>query len=315
MIYLGLDTSNYTTSAALYDSHTGEATQQRTLLAVPHGQKGLRQSDAVFLHVKQLPSLLEALMEGQPSPSAVGVSARPRDAYGSYMPCFLAGEMAARAIGIAGKIPVFSFSHQAGHLAAALYGMEELELAKQPFLAFHASGGTTECLLVSPGKEHPFDVEILGRSLDLAVGQIIDRVGVMLGLEFPAGRQLEVLAASSKTAMPFKPVLKDGNCCLSGLENQCAALIEKGVAPADIAAFCQKAVGETLLEMVKVVANKYAGMPVVFAGGVMSNAYIRQMIAGEIKSARFAPAHLSTDNAVGAAVLCELTINRRATLC
>ena len=308
MMFLGIDTSNYTTSTALYDSQTGKATQRQLLLAVPHGQKGLRQSDAVFLHVKQLPGLLEALLEGQPPLSAVGVSVRPRDVDGSYMPCFLAGEMAARAIGAAGKIPVRGFSHQAGHIAAALYGLGELELAKQPFLAFHASGGTTECLLVRPGKEHPFQVEIVGRTLDLAAGQIIDRVGVMLGLDFPAGPHLEKLAAVSENALPFKPVLKDGDCCLSGLENQCAALFEKGALPTDIAAFCQKAVGATLLEMAKAAVRAYAGIPFVFAGGVMSNEFIRQMIAGQIKLARFAPSHLSTDNAVGAAILCRITM-------
>jgi len=303
MVTLGLDTSNYTTSTALYNNQTGIATQRRVLLPVSYGEKGLRQSDAVFHHVKQLPALLEELLEGGELLSAVGVSVRPRDVKGSYMPCFLSGEMAARSIGAAGRIPVLSFSHQAGHLAAALYGAGELRLMKEIFLAFHASGGTTECLLVSPGKEHPFEVEILGKTLDLAVGQVIDRVGVMLGLGFPAGIELEKLAARAEKPPRFKPVLKDGDCCLSGLENQCAALLEKGRPPCEIAAFCQSAVGETLLAMAKLAAEKYPGIPFVFAGGVMSNAFIRERIAAEIKGAVFAPASLSADNAAGVAVL------------
>ena len=307
---LGIDTSNYTTSAAMYDSRTAEATQRRMLLPIPDGGKGLRQSDAVFHHIKRLPGLLEELMQGMQPPDAVGVSVRPRDAKGSYMPCFLAGEMAARAIASAMKIKIFSFSHQAGHIAAALYGAGAMELAREPFLAFHASGGATECLLVGPGREIPFEVEILGETRDLSAGQVIDRVGVMLGLRFPAGPQLEKLAVQSEKTIPVKPVLKDSDCCLSGLENQCAALIESGEHPADVAGFCQNTVGGAILGMAKDAAKKHPGLPFVFAGGVMSNARIRELAASQIEGAIFAPAHLSADNAVGVAVLCHMRSQR-----
>jgi len=304
---LGIDTSNYTTSTALYDSRTGKAAQQRMMLPVPDGAKGLRQGDAVFLHVKQMPGLLEALLREAPAPQAVGVSVRPRDVAGSYMPCFLAGEMAARAIAAAAKIPVRGFSHQAGHIAAALYGADRLGLAREAFLAFHASGGTTECLLVRPGSEAPFDVEVLGETRDLSAGQAIDRVGVMLGLGFPAGPELEKLAARSmQPPRPAKPVLKGGDCCLSGLENQCAAMLERGAPPTDIAAYCQASVAETVLAMAKTAQKLHPGLPFVFAGGVVSNAYIRGALDAQISDAVFAPGELSTDNAVGAAVLCQI---------
>jgi len=306
MISLGIDTSNYTTSVALYDSKTGQARQRQQLLPVSAGEKGLRQSEAVFAHLKQLPGLLEDLMKGAPFPDRVGVSVRPRDVQGSYMPCFLAGETIARAISATGKIPVFGFSHQAGHIAAALYGAQSLALAKTPFLAFHASGGTTECLLVRPGETRPFDVELLGGTLDLSAGQVIDRVGVLLGLAFPAGPHLEALAKGTAHTLPGKPALKGGNCCLSGLENQSASLIGQGRPPADIAAFCQRMVGETILGMSKYAAAEYPGLPFVFAGGVMSNETIHEMVAGQIEGAKFAPARLSADNAVGPAILCQM---------
>ncbi|MCL2579462.1 MAG: peptidase M22 [Oscillospiraceae bacterium] len=308
MITLGIDTSNYTTSAALFDSQSGQATQRGQLLPVPKGEKGLRQSDAVFAHLKQLPTLLEQLMADSPPPECVGVSLRPRDVQGSYMPCFLAGETTARAIGAAGKIPVFGFSHQAGHIAAALFGAQSLDLASAPFLAFHASGGTTECLNVKPGQDIPFEITLIGETLDLSAGQVIDRVGVMLGLPFPAGPHLEQLAEKSANALPGKPVLKGGNCCLSGLENQSAALIAKGHPPADVAAFCQCMVGQTILGMAQLAASEYPGLPFVFAGGVMCNETIRKMIAGRIAGAKFAPANLSADNAAGPAILAQMAM-------
>ena len=305
MTTLGFDTSNYTTSCAIYNSDTGQVNQHRKLLPVEKGERGLRQSEAVFAHLKQLPGLLDALFETGRPPDAIGVSVRPRDVEGSYMPCFLVGETVARGIAATGKIPIMKFSHQAGHLAAALYGAGALELITQPFLAFHASGGTTECLLVNPGKRHPFEVSILGKTLDLAAGQVIDRVGVLLGTGFPAGPELERMAAQTKP-LPFKPALKGADCCLSGLENQCAGLLEEGKPPEQIAAFCQNAVGETLLAMAGQATKMHPGLPFVFAGGVMSNNFLRQRIEERVEGAKFAPASLSADNAVGIAILAAI---------
>ena len=87
---LGIDTSNYTTSAALLDLETGEVHQEKQLLPVKVGEVGLRQSDAVFHHTRQLPELLERLrpfLENNPV-CGVSVSTRPRNVDGSYMPCF-----------------------------------------------------------------------------------------------------------------------------------------------------------------------------------------------------------------------------------
>ncbi len=147
--YLGIDTSNYTTSTALFDSENGEMQQQKKLLEVKSGEKGLRQSDALFQHVKMLPTLMEKLSFNG-GITAVGYSARPRDVVGSYMPCFLAGEEAARCIAAALGALCFDFSHQAGHIAAALFSIGRLDMLNQKFIAFHVSGGTTDVLLCAP---------------------------------------------------------------------------------------------------------------------------------------------------------------------
>ena len=312
MICLGIDTSNYTTSAALYDSSTGAFREKRRNLPVEQGGRGLRQSDAVFLHVKQLPEILEELLaEHMPggglfSLDGVGVSVRPRDTAGSYMPCFLAGELGARSAALARGIPLYRFSHQAGHIAAALVGAKRLDLLKQEFLAMHLSGGTTEVLLVRPGNEHPFDAAILCETLDLNAGQLIDRVGVMLGLSFPAGGGLEGLAAVGCISNKPNPAIKDGNCCLSGIENKCLAMLDKGESPADIALFCQMSVGAAAAEMAQTASRFHPGLPFLFAGGVIRNEMVRSMIAERVPQAILAPAELSSDNAVGIASLAAL---------
>ena len=147
-MFLGIDTSNYTTSAALYNPEKGEIIQRKKLLPVKEGELGLRQSDAVFAHVKQLGEIVETLIDGNRYEiEAIGVSTRPRDIEGSYMPCFLVGDMVTKTLSSVLKTPRYEFSHQQGHIAAALFSAGRLDLMNEKFIAFHLSGGTTEALL------------------------------------------------------------------------------------------------------------------------------------------------------------------------
>ena len=190
MTVLGLDTSNYTTSAAVFDG--GEGRNLARLLEIRPGELGLRQSDALFQHVKRLPALLEELGQegGLQGLSAVGASTRPRAVEGSYMPCFLAGEGQGRGIASALGVPFYAHSHQQGHLAAAAWSAGRLDLLDRPFLAWHLSGGTTELLLVRP-EGTSVAAEIIGGTSDISAGKLIDRAGVLMGLPFPAGKALD----------------------------------------------------------------------------------------------------------------------------
>ena len=304
--FLGLDTSNYTTSCAVWDRESGIMRQEKQLLPVKAGEAGLRQSDAVFHHTKQLPELLERLL---PEPlshlKAIGVSVRPRNAEGSYMPCFLCGQGLAHSIGAVTGARVYETSHQIGHILAALYSAGQLALLAEPFLAFHVSGGTTDCLLCEPDKEQLLRITQLGTSLDLKAGQAVDRVGLMMGLSFPCGKALEALAVQSDRRWKIRPVLKEGSCCLSGLQNQCQKLLEEGVSHPDVARYCLKAVEETISAMTADALKKTGSLPVVYAGGVMSNQLIRSVLE-ERFGAYFAEPAFSCDNAAGTAVYAAL---------
>ena len=147
---LGLDTSNYTTSAAWFDGENGDNAGK--LLEVPEGSLGLRQSDALFQHVKRLPAILEQLKEtGLPAQlKAIGASTQPREVEGSYMPCFLAGESQAKVMSTVLELPFYPCSHQQGHIAAAAWSAGRMDLLDMPHLVWHLSGGTTELLHVVP---------------------------------------------------------------------------------------------------------------------------------------------------------------------
>lgn len=302
--HIGIDTSNYTTSVAVFISGEGRIIQKKRLLPVKEGELGLRQSDAVFHHTKQLPELIEELCrEHRPEkPSTITASVRPRNIEGSYMPCFLVGEGYARAYSAAAGAELCTTSHQIGHILAALYSADRLGLVKERFIAFHVSGGTTDCLLCEPDRESILKISEVGTSLDLKAGQAVDRAGVMLGLKFPCGAQLERLAVNADRTYKIKPVIKDGSCCLSGVENKCSDMIKNGEKPENIARFCLDFIAETIVAMTDAALEKYGSLPLVFAGGVMSDKLIRDRIVSQYHDASFAEPEFSCDNAAGAAI-------------
>lgn len=302
--FLGIDTSNYTTSAAVYDSSTHKVYQVKKLLPVRDGQLGLRQSDAVFHHTRQLPEIIENLFSGRfpDDIEAVSASVRPRNVEGSYMPCFLCGEGLARSLTAVRKIPLYRTSHQVGHILAALYSADCLRFVKEKFIAFHVSGGTTDCLLCEPDNSDIMKITEVGTSLDLKAGQAVDRVGLMLGLRFPCGIELEKLADNSDRDFRVKTVLKNTDCCLSGLENRCRKMLDDGESPEDTAKYCLDYVAETIIAMTEKAVSIYGNLPLVFAGGVMSDSIIRQKIISRFGKARFAEPEFSCDNAAGVAI-------------
>jgi N6-L-threonylcarbamoyladenine synthase len=312
-LYVGIDTSNYTTSLALCDGAGQVIANLKAPLPVKEGERGLRQSDAVFAHVKNLPSLmvemkavLASLEGGASHIRGIGFSATPRRSADSYMPCFLAGKVAASAIDLAADVPVYDFSHQEGHVMAALYSAGVMEeMANREFVAFHVSGGTTDVLYVRPDKGR-FDIEMIGTSLDLHAGQAVDRVGVALGLKFPCGKELEALAATCDEKIPKPRICVKGlDCHLSGLENLALSLYKKMGDRALVAAYTLDFIGQTLVELSAEVRRRYPDIPMVYAGGVMSNRRIQTMVGKRFKNTYFSEPAFSADNAAGIALLCR----------
>ncbi|MBR6709825.1 MAG: peptidase M22 [Clostridia bacterium] len=303
-LFLGVDSSNYTTSVAVCADGEILANLKRPL-PVKAGERGLRQSDAVFAHVKNFPSLMEELapLLRSHTVTAVACSTKPRDAEDSYMPCFLAGQTVASALCAAFDCPMIPVSHQNGHIMAAAYSADALALLDAPFGAFHVSGGTTEVLYVSPSAEG-FSVRLVGETADLNAGQLIDRVGVTLGLSFPCGPALERLAAEADLRALSRPKIsvKGCICNLSGAENQAAALFSRTGDRALTVAYVMEFIARTLEAMRDGLRAEYPNLPIVFAGGVMSNRMLQARLA-EPGPAYFAAPAFSADNAAGVALL------------
>ncbi|MBQ7669468.1 MAG: peptidase M22 [Clostridia bacterium] len=308
--FFAFDTSNYTTSFAVCDGSGKIVLNFKKLLEVKEGERGLRQSDAVFLHVKNSELItreISSFVSSHPDfvLEAVGVSVRPRDVQDSYMPCFLVGKSLASTAAASLAVPVYEFSHQSGHVAAALYGAGATSLIGKDFVAFHVSGGTTEVLLVSGYEKGAFKIERIGGTLDLNAGQVIDRVGVMLGIPFPCGAHLEKLALGYAGKSPKYPnAVNFLNCNLSGIENKAKALFESEKNINLTAAFTISAVSDVIAKLTENVLTRYPGIPIVYSGGVMSCSVIRKRL--EDKDRYFAPPEFSSDNAAGIAYLTML---------
>lgn len=302
-MYLGIDTSNYTTSVCLI-SDDEKVFQEKKILEVKHGEKGLRQSDAVFQHTVNLPTLIKKLqsqVDLQTKLSAVSVSARPRNVEGSYMPCFLTGVNTACAVSAFSGAKYYETSHQIGHILSVLFSENRLELLNEPFVALHLSGGTTEVLLVKPDSENIICAQIIAKSLDLKAGQAIDRTGVLLGLDFPCGAELDKLSLKSEKSYKHRPSVKGLDISLSGVENKAKTLLQSGTPSQDIAKFVLTYISDSVLTMLDNVFKEYPMMPVVFSGGVSSNSILRDTVTSKY-DACFAQPQFSCDNALGVAV-------------
>ncbi len=310
-LFLGLDTSNYTTSAALVNEAGEVLWNQKKLLPVKEGERGLRQSDAVFHHVKALTEtaagLRQVLAEYPGQLTAIGVSKSPRDGEDSYMPCFLVGSGVGEMLSAAMGVPLYGFSHQAGHIMAAAHsacgGDEALlhPLLAQPFLAFHISGGTTDILLSQPDESKILTVARIGGTMDINAGQLIDRTGVRMGFGFPCGAAMDPLAlAYSEKLPPVPKTVKGLDCNFSGLENKAEKLWEETHDQAFVSAWVLRAVADTVLALTKELQARYPGLPSLDAGGVMSSRTIGQRLS---PYGRFAQPAFSSDNAAGTALL------------
>ena len=307
-VFLGIDTSNYTTSVAVCDFDGNIIANLKKPLPVAEGERGLRQSDAVFHHTVALPSLIEAANEytGGKKIIAVGVSSRPTDKEGSYMPCFLAGVSAASGVSLGAECKLYTFSHQCGHIMAALYSAESLHLIGNRFAAFHVSGGTTDILLSDPGDgERPFEVKRIGGTLDINAGQAIDRAGVYMGLRFPAGAELERLARENCEKIDKAKICVNGlSCNLSGLENKSTQMFDSGASKEKTAAFVIDFITRTLEKLTLNLRDEYKDIPIVYAGGVMSCGIIKDKLS---RYGSFALPAFSADNAAGIALLTRKT--------
>lgn len=302
-VYLGIDTSCYTTSVALLDRAGSLAGEARRVLQVKAGRRGLQQSEMVFQHTRNLPELMEEVCSSSFEIIGIGVSARPRPLEDSYMPAFLVGLGLARSLAAVSEIPLWQISHQENHLEAGLWSAQGPDTDR--FLLLHASGGTTDLLLAVKRADGTYELTQVGGSKDLHAGQFIDRIGVAMGLQFPAGPAVEQLAATAQGFIELPVSVRQGDVSLSGPATAALRKLEAGAETAALAAGVQYSLAETFVRMIRNVAAQKEVFDVLLVGGVASNAYIRSHMIEKLAKRRIKvwipESRFSPDNAAGCA--------------
>jgi len=301
-VVLGIDTSCYTTSLAIMDLDGNLLEDRRKLLTVGQGKCGLAQSEMVFQHTRNLPELLAGIDFSQLAIRAVGATNKPRPLPESYMPAFLVGWGLAQNLSKVMSISLFPLSHQENHLQGGLWSAKGPRASR--FIMLHASGGTTDILLVQI-EDDSVTLTTVGESIDLHAGQFVDRVGVALGLAFPAGPALEKLAATSKAKIILPVWVEDNKVSFSGVCTKAIRLAQDGVNKADLARATEVVLGQSLGEVLQNVCRNYQLNDVLLVGGVAANKLIRALVTTILAKAQIQtyvpePGY-SGDGAVGAA--------------
>lgn len=306
MVFCGIDTSAYTTSLALVDAEEKLIWENRRGLPVAIGERGMRQSEAVFCHLKAIPLLWEeacAVMIGPAGIRGVAVSVKPRPLPSSYMPVFTVGESFGKFLALTLGVPLMSSTHQEGHFFSGLWSRN---LPPGDYLVLHLSGGTTELLAVAMKERGAVDLEIVGGTRDISAGQFIDRVGVSLGMSFPAGASLEKLSLSSngEASLELPVSVKGPWLSFSGPESQAQRCREKGCAPGALARAVENCIARSLLSITGCAVNRGPYLAVMIVGGVAANKYIVDFLRNGLTGMAVHPAdpRFATDNAVGLAV-------------
>lgn len=304
---LGIDTSNYTTSVAVIDDQANLIFDHRKILTVKEGERGLRQSDALFQHIMNMPVLFRKLSDLNIGYhiKTISVSSRPRPVDGSYMPVFKVAQSFGKTIANTLNCEYKEFSHQEGHIEAAKWSSKQI--LDSEFLAVHISGGTTEILHVKNNDKFGYNINILGGTSDISAGQFIDRIGVKLGFSFPAGKQMDELIMESEKAGISLPVsVKGAYMSFSGPETAANKLIQeydKNV----IATAVFECIAKSLQKTIKNCCE-YTGLKqILLIGGVASSEYIRSYLYKQLSNENctiyFGNGKYCTDNAVGTALL------------
>ena len=310
-VVIGFDTSNYRTSVAAVTLDGEILVNHRELLPVSSGERGLRQSDAVFAHIRQLRNSEEALREKLKGTwiAAVAASTKPRDGGESYMPVFQVGHTAGSMMAAALAFSGFRYLHS--RQQTDFYHSLPVSRTRL-FLAVNLNSfliAAVPCLLMSLVSAMIIQISTgAATCVPWALGQTCLQLCFFLGFCMTA--LLAVVKGKSGALLGVSLENGDLTCHLSGAETKVQQWIREGsMAREDMAREIYDLLARTLVRMLKAGAEKSGCREALVTGGVAASALLRQLMAERKAKTRGCPEivfgrpEMSGDNAVGVALI------------
>ena len=301
MLVMGVESSCDETSVAIYDGSTMLSNVVLTQIDIHKKFGGVVPEVASRHHVRNVSIVFQEALE-KANVKATDIDLVAVTEGPGLIGSLLVGITAAKTFAMMYNIPIIGLNHLAGHIYA---NQIEGEM-KFPLLALLVSGGNTELILM---KDH-FDFEIIGETLDDAVGEAYDKVARVCGLPYPGGPAVDKLAHIGNDVYNLPRVMKssnDYNFSFSGLKSAVINLVhnnnQRGVETNfnDLCASFQASVVETLVYKTKKAALEHNVKQVIIAGGVSANKSLREEIVNSFKDTNIEvcipPFKYCTDNA------------------
>ncbi len=220
----------------------------------------------------------------------------------------LVGSAFAKSMALSLELPLLPINHMQGHLLVHFIEEEGIQSPQFPFLGVTVSGGHTQLVLV---KSH-FEMEVLGTTLDDAIGEAFDKCGKRMGLAYPSGPQIDKLAQAGdphRFAFPI-PNLKGYNVSYSGVKTAFTNFIHQQSSKNerfieenlnDLCASLQYTLVQIILTKIEEVAEAYPLNQIVIGGGVAANSELRTQLLKKEQSKKWQvflpPLKYTTDNA------------------
>jgi len=309
MVILGIDTSCDDTGIGIVDGRRVLANVVSSQAAIHAPFGGVVPEQASREHLMVIDTLLEQALEEAQLPleklEAVAATYGP-----GLVGTLLIGLSYGKALAWARNLPFFAVHHLEGHIAASVAAGEVFP----PFLCLIASGGHTSLFEVKGW----WDYRELGRTRDDAAGEAFDKVARLLGLDYPGGPALSVLAEGGDDAahpLPIPLRKQSGfDFSFSGLKTAVALLLRQqpDIRPADVAASFERVVAESLVTVTVRAAAATGLTDLVVGGGVAANRVLRRRFQLSGLRVHFPPAELTTDNGAMIALAAGLWGGRSA---
>ena len=265
MICLGIEGTAHTAGIGIMDDSGRVLSNMIDMISGEKG--GIHPREAANHHVQVIPELIDkALAEAKLDHGDIGLVAFSQGP--GLGPCLRTAATAARALALSLDVPIIGVNHCVAHLEIG----RKVAGCDDPALLY-ASGGNTQVIAYAGGKYRVF-----GETLDIGIGNMLDKFGRETGLKFPSGPRIEQLARDGKKLLDIPYSVKGMDVAFSGILTAALQLKKKGASMEDLCFSLQEVCFSMLVEVTERAMAHVEKNEVLLGGGVVQNKRLQEMV-------------------------------------